>query len=194
MSYAEITGQPCAGKSSVIRNKALDSQTVSLNQGYIRKIFYIFSGINFLGFRRLKVIFLWSMIEDAPIYFRLNIFFNATSKFGIFSYLQSSSNNNGKHILVDEGVSHLPFLFLNSDTIKVINFISVELQKTNVQFLRSPGYDVIENRLLIRGHKRLKFLLLNTFATRMNEIENNLLFQYPSLCKKFIVFEDAASI
>lgn len=108
--------------------------------------------------------------------------------------MQSSSANNHEDILVDEGISHLPFLFLNSDTIKVVDFISNELQQTNVHYLNSPGSGLIEQRLTIRGHKRLNFLLLSAFVNRINEIEHNLLSEYPKLCKQFKVFEDAASI
>lgn len=194
MGYIEITGQPCAGKSSFLRKKTSDDMTVVLKQGYMRKIFFIISGIYVLGYQRSKVLFFWSMIEDASVYFRINIFLNAASKFGIFLHLESSTSDKQRYILVDEGISHLPFLFLNSDTIKVINFISAELKETNVHYLRSPGGDAIEKRLLSRGHKRLKFLLPSNFVIRMSEIENNLLFHYPSSCKKFTVFEDVASI
>lgn len=194
MNYLEITGQPCAGKSTFVNRKEADSEASILSHGYIKKIFYILYGLYFLGFSRLKVLFFWSMDENAPIFFRINIFFNAVSKFGIFFYLQSLSNDSQQEILVDEGLSHLPFLFLNSDTVKVIEFISVELQKTNVNYLISPGLDLIEQRLLIRGHKRLKFLLLRSFVTRINEIESNLLRYYPNLCKQFKTFNDVTCI
>ena len=63
----------------------------------------------------------------------------------------------------------------------------------NVYILRSPEQDIIQTRLLSRGHKRLKFIALSTFAGRIHEIEKVLLSQYPSLCKKFKVFDDVAS-
>jgi hypothetical protein len=194
MSYTEITGQPCAGKSSFMNREKSNNEAIVFKQGIARKIFYFLCGLYFLNLSRSKVLFFWSMLEQAPLYFRINIFFNAVSKFGIFFYLQSSSANNHEDILVDEGISHLPFLFLNSDTIKVVDFISNELQQTNVHYLNSPGSGLIEQRLTIRGHKRLNFLLLSAFVNRINEIEHNLLSEYPKLCKQFKVFEDAASI
>ena len=63
----------------------------------------------------------------------------------------------------------------------------------NVYILRSPEQDIIQARLLSRGHKRLKFMALSIFAGRIQEIEKVLLSQYPSLCKKFKVFDDVAS-
>ena len=52
------------------------------------------SGINFLGLTRAKILFYWSLDEDAPIYFKMNIFRNAVSKFGIFLSFQTQINNN----------------------------------------------------------------------------------------------------
>jgi hypothetical protein len=63
-----------------------------------------------------------------------------------------------------------------------------------VHLLNSPGSGIIEQRLSIRGHKRLKYLLSSAFVTRIKEIEDNLLSEYPKLCKQFKVFEDATSI
>ena len=194
MSFLEITGQPCSGKSSFIAKQASDKEAYFFKQGPISKIFSFFSGINFLGPKRVKVLFDWSLIEDAPLYFRINIFRNAVTKFGIFSSLQASTNDYGARLLVDEGISHLPFLFLKTDTSVIVNFITTELQITNVHYLSSPGYDVINNRLLSRGHKRLTFLRLSSFVTRIREIESVLLSQYPNLCKKFRTFEDVTSI
>jgi len=193
MHYIEITGQPCAGKSTYLNKRVSDKQAFFLKHRNIKKFFYIIFGLFFLGFSRSKVLFFWSMNENGPIYFRMNIFFNAVSKFGIFFYLQSSSNLSQQDILVDEGLAHLPFLFLNSDTVKVIDFISPELQKTNVHYLTVSDLTLIEQRLIIRGHKRLKFVLLSSFVARMHEIEINLLRYYPNLCNQFKTFEDVTS-
>ena len=115
------------------------------------------------------------------------------SKFGIFHRHQNPAKYQDLKIVVDEGISHIPFLFLETDSKIVTNFISDELQMINVYILRSPEQDIIQARLLNRGHKRLKFIALSTFAGRIHEIEKVLLSQYPSLCKKFKVFDDVAS-
>ena len=194
MSFIEITGQPCSGKTSLISNKVLDKELNILKQGFFRRIFYFCSGINFLGLTRAKILFYWSLGEDAPIYFKMNIFRNAVSKFGIFLSFQASIGNNVARCLVDEGVSHLPFLFLKTDTTLIIDFIASELRTTDVHYLRSPGYDVIHHRLLNRGHKRLKFLHLSSFIIRTEEIEEIMLAQYPKVCKKFKILKDVTSI
>ena len=60
MSFIEITGQPCSGKTSFISNKMLDKETNLFKQGFFRRIFYFCSGINFLGLTRAKILFYWS--------------------------------------------------------------------------------------------------------------------------------------
>ncbi|MBT7275275.1 MAG: hypothetical protein HN886_02330, partial [Woeseiaceae bacterium] len=194
MSFIEITGQPCSGKTSFISNKVPDKERNLFNQGLLARIFYFCSGINFLGLSRAKILFFWSLGENAPLYFKMNIFRNAVSKFGIFLSLQAPTSNNVARYILDEGVSHLPFLFLKTDTTLVIDFIASELQTTDVHYLISPGYDVIHHRLLKRGHKRLKFLHLSSFIIRTEEIEEIMLAQYPKVCKKFKILKDVTSI
>lgn len=196
MNWEEITGQPCAGKSSFLANYAKDNQSSIFknHKGLARKVFYFFLGIYFLGFQKLKVLFCWSSQEDGPYYFRLNIFINAVSRFGIFCFVSRSISEKRIRFLIDEGISHLPFLFLKTDTSLVINFISNDLKTVNVLYLRSPEFKVIQNRLLSRGHLRLKFLLASAFIQRVQEIENVMLSQYPKLCNKFKVLENVTSI
>ena len=194
MSFIEITGQPCAGKSTILNKNSSDNVTRHIKSRFPRKIVYFFSGINFLGFQRLKVLFHWSLAENASFLFKLNIFLNSVSKFGIFYKFQKPAKDKDLSFLVDEGISHIPFLFLETDSKIVINFISNELKMINVYLLRSPEKDIIQSRLSTRGHKRLKFLLLSAFTSRTQEIEKVLLSQYPSSCKKFKVFEDVESI
>lgn len=194
MSFIEITGQPCSGKTSFISNKVTYKELRSVQKGFFKQISYFCTGMNFLGLRRTINLWHWSLSEDAPLYFRMNIFRNAVSKFGIFSSLQTLTSNNVAAFMVDEGVSHLPFLFLKTDTMVIIDFIANELQIIDVHYLSSPGYDVINHRLSNRGHKRLKFLNLSSFVMRTGEIEDIMLSNYPNLCKKFKICKDVASI
>ena len=193
MSFIEITGQPCAGKSTIVNKISLDIVVRCIQNRFPKKILYFLLGINFLGLKRSKIIFGWSLAENVSFLFKLNIFFNCVSKFGIFYRHQNSAKYQDLKIVVDEGISHIPFLFLETDSKIVINFISDELQMINVYILQSPEQDIIQARLLSRGHKRLKFMALSIFAGRIQEIEKVLLSQYPSLCKKFKVFDDVAS-
>lgn len=193
MSFIEITGQPCAGKSTILNKISQDYVIRHIKNRFPKKILYFFSGINFLGLQRLKILLGWSLAENASSLFKINIFFNCVSKFGIFHQHQKPAKYQDLKIVVDEGISHIPFLFLETDSKIVTNFISDELQMINVYILRSPEQDIIQARLLSRGHKRLQFIALSNFTDRIQEIEKVLLSQYPSLCKKFKVFDDVAS-
>ena len=170
MSFTEITGLPCSGKSTLINKSILNNEIIFSKNRNLYKILYFFLGINFLKFKRVKVLLYWSMKEDAPFYFKINIFLNAVSKFGVFQYLKKN-NNKLYDFLIDEGISHLPFLFLKTNTEEVINFFLGELKILDVNYLSSPGDEAILNRLLERGHKRLKFLNTGSFILRTQEIE-----------------------
>ena len=195
MTFLEIIGQPCTGKSSFIAQEVMINKEICIyEQGYLIKMFSFFSGIKYLGFQRIKVLFFWSLKENASLFFRINVFRNAVLKFGIFQNLNTSTVEGPTRYLVDEGLSHLPFLFLNTETQQVVDFISDELRRVNVQFLKSPGYDVIQGRLVSRGHKRLKFLSVTCFTERNKEIEDILLNLYPNLCEELKVSEYVGNI
>ena len=186
MDFIELTGQSCAGKTSFLSRKVLDGDGIELKAyklGYkSEKIITFFRGTIYLGLSKTVILLYWSFKEEANLLFRLNIFRNAVTKVGIFSTLIKKKSNTSSVLLVDEGLSHLPFLFLNTETPRVLSLISEELKNINVIFLKSPGFEVIKERLKIRGHKRLKFLSLNTFIRRNDEIEDILIKRYSDLC------------
>lgn len=182
MSTIVITGQPCSGKSTYISNELkTHKDTKHKNPSYHNKIYHFFSGIKYLGIFRAKQLLIWSFHEKASFVFRLNLFRSAVSKFGGLN----RSALDGHHFLIDEGIAHLPFLFLKTNTEKVVSLILNELKEANVIFLQTPGLNTIQERLRKRGHKRLKFLSLADFAKKNEEIENTLIHLYPSLCKEF---------
>ena len=195
MTFIEITGQPCSGKSSFISQEITNMKTyAAYKMSNLKKLFIFFYGLKYLGFQRSKTLYSWSAKESAPFFFQINIFRNAVSKFGIFQDLCRAKADFDKLKIVDEGLSHIPFLFLNTDTEQVVDFISDELRRVNVKFLKSPGSDVIRERLRNRGHKRLKFLSVDIFIKRNNEIENILLNLYPALSEELKVFEYVENI
>ena len=179
----EIIGQACAGKTHYIRRRIEKEDHVVLAGGSrLNKLIYLMLGFKYLGPRRLAKLYLWSLNESAPFYFRLNIFINAVSKFGSIKSADKSQTSSQKIFLRDEGLSHLPFLFLNTDTELVVDFIRSEIKNIEIYFLKSPGYQIIQDRLGSRGHKRLQFMSPTAFARRNDEIEKTLLNVYPNLC------------
>jgi hypothetical protein len=185
MDFIEITGSPCSGKSSFIAQKVLRGEANQANcKNYFIKICNFYLGVRYLGLKRILVLLSWSLKENASLIFRINIFRNAVQKFGLFQSLTTSISRGSNKYLVDEGLSHLSFLFLNTDTYRVVEFISEELKRIRVHYLKSPGNEVVKARLIKRGHKRLKFLSVNYFTEKNQSIEEILLILYPKLCKE----------
>jgi hypothetical protein len=188
LNMIEITGQACAGKTRYIRRRIGEEDHVVLaGGGRLNKLFYFASGFKYLGLSRVARLYLWSLDESAPYYFRLNIFINAVSKFGLIAIAETSELSSHQIFLRDEGISHLPFLFLNTDTELVVDFIRSEIKNVEIYFLKSPGCRVIQDRLANRGHKRLQFISLTFFVQRNDEIEKTLLNVYPNSCRNIEV-------
>lgn len=191
MGFYEIAGQSCVGKTSFV------SSYVESNKNYIvykRNTFNFFtdfiSGLRYLRSKRTRKIFIWSFNEDASLLFKFNIFRNAVTKFGIFLKLTSFYGSDKNVYFVDEGISHLPFIFLNTSTNEVIDFISNELRFLRIKYLVCMEPSYVESRLLNRGHKRLKFLDSTYFVSRNFEIQSILIKIYPKLCRSFIEIEN----
>ena len=147
MKFYEISGQSCTGKTSFIRDHLKSDKNYILYERNTVNLFSDFiSGLKYLGIKRIKRVFLWSLKENAPLLFRLNIFRNSVTKFGIFLKLTNNDKSRKRTYLVDEGVSHLPFIFLNTSTNEVINFIAFELSSLNVKFLTCDQRNDIESR------------------------------------------------
>ncbi len=188
MITIEITGQPCSGKSTYIDKVLSDyKDSAPTSDTLIQKIYFFFYGFMYLENSRIKKILKWSLKENASIFFRLNIFRNAIAKFGMFNKKYLIKLTKNQNFLLDEGISHLPFLFLETDTKVVVEFIFNELQQINVVFLKSPGSEEIKQRLKDRGHKRLQFLTISNFVDRNEEIEEMLMYSYANFCKDFEV-------
>lgn len=195
MNYIELSGQPGSGKSTFLISKKINYSSNDLYKKIFKKIIFFWEGLKYLPLKRLRILLHWSYLENVSFFFKINIFLNSVSKFGSYQYLiKRNINNNIKFHIIDEGISHLPFLFLNTNPENVIDLISFELKRIKVIYLISPGFDIIKKRLLSRGHKRLRFLMLNKFLYRIQEIERVILSKYPILCKEFKILNNVENI
>ena len=186
MNYVEITGQPCSGKTTFLAgNSVFDLKRQVLCQNSLSRILNFFRGVLYLGIGRLMILLAWSKKEEVSFLFRLNIFRNAVSKFGVFKYLKDEKTDSKSTNVVDEGISHLPFLFQNTHSSLILDFISGELTNIGVIFLKSPGKEELIKRLKKRGHKRLRFLSVDEFVVTNNAIETYLIHRYPHNCRNF---------
>ena len=60
-----------------------------------------------------------------------------------------------------------------------------------VWFIKSPGEYLLKERLLDRGHKRLKFVSISNFLKKNMIIENTIVKHYSNLCSEFITSGNA---
>ncbi len=190
MNLIEVTGQPCSGKTTFLNYYDFDGTKPQIyRQRMGLKLMNFIRGVIYL---RLKIHLLlgWSLKEQGSFTFRMNIFRNAVSKFGILVDLKKNYSNEQQSMIVDEGISHLPFLFQNTKTKDVLRIFKTELKSVEVILLQSPGTSIIKDRLKSRGHKRLQYLNLDSFVSRNNDIERLLIDKYALMSKNFIIFGD----
>jgi hypothetical protein len=160
----EVTGIPCIGKSTYIRSNnfrtiddLLNSSKIMRNAVYL----YFLAKSNILtsiSICDMYWLFKSSMKVKVSVLTKLNIFRNCLIKFSYYSYLRNSQEISG-NIVIDEGISHIPFLLQDQANYpqileefycrfsKQLSCISVVCLNANV--------DTIE-RLMSRGHKRIK--------------------------------------
>ena len=180
----EITGQPCAGKSTLVKKMKFPNEDfIVFKPNIYQKVMHFIFGFSYLGIERTKTLLAWSFLESCPVIFKCNIFFNAVSKFGCWKILKAPNTQSAPVSIIDEGISHLPFLFRNTDTRLVVTFISPELKGMTIQIILAPEKKIIYERLNKRGHRRLKHIPINTFVARNYEIETTILSHYPSYCQ-----------
>ena len=195
MKILEITGQPCSGKTSYLSEKAnIGLREIVYKQNFIYKNFDFLVGLKYLGFIKCKRLLGWALEEKVSFLFQLNIFRNAISKFGVFKRIRKSNLTEFKTTIVDEGLSHLPFLFYQTETREVVKFIEEELRCIQVLFLQSTSREEIKLRLKNRGHKRLAFFSIDELIERNHKIELDLIQIYPSSCAELKFIENVENI
>lgn len=162
IKIVEITGPPGSGKSTY------------LDKSFAKyKVFCGYSPREYNRFQRLwlsakKLSLYWKLhlssyqfrwlIKQTIIYnetkfARINALRNAILK---FSY--SLDNNSSYPVVIDEGISHIPFLFQLNET-GIREFILLfrdHFKKREIHFLISPPEDELYNRIRKRGHRRAR--------------------------------------
>lgn len=172
----ECTGVPCVGKSTFLEfvhksNPELVFSRCDLIPGSLRKaipvvgrlyaevkllVLYLFDGP--LSFRNHWDLLRASLNCNESFFFSLNIFRNVLLKFAVDSYVHK--RYRGEIVFIDEGISHLPFLFQNSTSdLRIVDGLYArfrEIMASNLVLIMEAGDADIGNRLANRGHKRLK--------------------------------------
>lgn len=181
----EITGIPCCGKSHFCdQEKVINSKSKNLLKKIVIDIYFVMRGGGYLfsSNRCLKFMRL-AYKECVPFSYKLKLFRNVCRKFGVFASIKNCHQSG----YVDEGVSHIPFNFLNSDSREVIKLIKHELQYLTVVLLPSPNDNILKERLKKRGHPRLMFCDIDSFIKLNQQVESFIKERYISTCLDFKV-------
>jgi hypothetical protein len=175
MKVIEVTGEPCAGKSYFLRGMGSESDVqvfkglARLSDEGSRLISLILVTTDFvralwsnsIGWANILWLFKASMGIEDNIFVKLNVFRNCVLKFYTYQVLTFHRGDKykwGNPVFVDEGISHIPFLFQNHRCKEVVleeyfRRFSLVISTLNV-FLICTSADTVE-RLVIRGHKRV---------------------------------------
>ena len=172
MKIVEFTGVPCSGKSTAIvelsklgnveifsKGWLVKSLGVQSNNELYKTIVYEFYML-ITGLCSIRIVNLVKFVSsimsfNESLFFKFNILRNVIHKYSIHRHL--SNIEEDKTIVVDEGISHIPYLFLGHvEQLKKIDFMVFHQDsKPYVVKLKIKESDAIK-RLKSRGHKRVK--------------------------------------
>lgn len=192
MDIIEITGSPCSGKSTILENINVLESNISFRTIYgnpyaknyifyqnVQKLFFCFLGF-YVTSNQLKT-FLLRKIYSSESHFihQLRLVLQTFLKFGRQSYLLRTPSD--KNILIDEGISHIPFnlLLTESDISKYLSLLPKEYKKNKVYCL-FESESLLYARLEKRGHKRVtnSEMAIKDFITKNNTVYNLIRIKY----------------
>lgn len=199
MNIIEITGSPCSGKSTLLESINILDKNISVRTVYgnpyaknnvfyfnFQKLFFCFWGF-YVTSNQLRT-FLLGKIYTSESHFihQLRLVLQTFLKFGRQSYL--SKKTSDKSILLDEGISHIPFnLFLTESEIsEYLSLLPEEYKKIKV-------YCIFESELLLcarlenRGHKRVanNEMAIKDFIKKNNTVYNLIRIQYKNFFENY---------
>jgi len=202
----EITGISAIGKSTYIKENCVDNDKIlfdvegfsNATTGYFIYRFFLASRLFFqsiflssISFSDIFWIFKATVNIRCSLLFRVNIFRNCLLKFYHYDLL-SKSEKHCKTLFIDEGISHIPFLIQDQNNGKeMIKEFYIRFQK-QLSFIKVVCIDGDVNtveRLLLRGHKRLKHSSKHE-AKRFDAMNRSTLedvLKYADFYKKFTI-------
>lgn len=91
---------------------------------------------------------------DETVLSRLNALRNSISKFG-YHFFTARANAD---CIIDEGISHIPFILEleKSEIYRFVNLFHQHLVQKSIIFIETPPKEILMERLMKRGHKRIR--------------------------------------
>lgn len=192
MKIVEITGVPGVGKTSLAQQWILDLPCMvicdakwirdqcnlkaypKVLQNVLSECILISIGLKTLGFRRVCLMAKALAGSRWKITRSINVFRNIIKKFAIH-YL-AYRNTSSQLLLVDEGISHIPFIFATSATECPDMVRCYYPHDTPIIVKIKDDHSEIERRLVRRGHSLIgakysakDFLILNLSASELQD-------------------------
>jgi len=170
MRIIEVTGEPCAGKTTFIQSLSCDPQFVlfsrqwlindlglvcdsKLMARFIYESYMLLAGLKGAGYSRLSGFFIAVVRLNEPLFRKINIYRNIIHKYAV--HYRAMTSENKHYLVLDEGISHIPYLFTGGlDVIDHSLLFSFPYEKPWVIKL-SLDIETVISRLLCRGHKRI---------------------------------------
>ncbi len=160
----ELTGPPGSGKTTFTdenypdKHVLLGGMPISYNRG--KRILYsfllIFYAILTGAINLVQILWLVkkSLTYDERLFVRINALRNSMIKFGYIFF----KSNVDETMVIDEGISHIPFILGLTDK-EINDFVKLfyrDLSRISIIFIDSVPKEILEKRIVIRGHKRVR--------------------------------------
>lgn len=165
-TMVELTGQPCSGKSFILK-KILKQRPIEKH--YLNALDLL--RLKNIKFRELRFLVTYSKRSKRRLIQKLRALISCITK------LLYSSKYKYNFTIIDEGVSHIPYLLdlKGNDLNQFLEIFASHFEKTLVLYCVA-SQDNIRKRLIKRGHKRIKpddKNALNNFLSLNNEIDKS---------------------
>ena len=194
----EVTGVPACGKTTLLReaSRLIDPEVTIFSGKVIKKCLGIPEWAISDNSILLKILLLMYAVQKIRIFLptykmtfqvisrmkyavsmKVYIYVNILMKIGRYNFVKKYLSKS--HVIFDEGLSHIPFNLADlhskavTSTEKVFVHLKEQLKDINLIVLDTAHID-IEQRLVLRGHKRLDRDNINLFVKVNKRIENGI--------------------
>jgi len=194
----EITGMPACGKTALLKQAAreiapevkifsgklmkkclgIPDWIVSDKSIFLKFLLFVYACQNFRIFSTTyKITFKIICRMEYSLLMKAYIYFNIYKKIGRFNFVKKHLSQF--HVVVDEGLSHIPFNLTDFHSKKITSiekvYIPLKEQLKNIHLivLDSTHLD-IEQRLCRRGHRRFDREKAHLFVEINRNIENGI--------------------
>ncbi len=160
----ELTGAPGSGKTTFIEKNypdrfvLLGGLPLSFRTGK-RVLYSIVLFLYAIRIRALSLGQIWWLVKkavtyDETLFAKINALRNSITKFG-YNFFERHTDAS---LIIDEGISHIPFI-LGLENKEISDFIyqfNQHLAEIRIIFIDSLPKEILEKRIIKRGHKRVR--------------------------------------